>query len=247
MSAEPEQAGSPIDRTRPSRLVNTLDPRQDVHRERTHDPNQHRYGVAERLLPAGSAGLSVLELGGGIGELSRRMTARSVDVTFVDLSEHNVRRARSLGLKAHRLDLNEGLPPFAAGDFDGVVMLEVIEHIVAAEELLLEVNRVLKPEGFLILSTPNFVFFLNRLRVLIGRLSVDEGYHYRFFTRRTLRERLAHAGFQIEAEASTAPAMGVNFVRNRLLKKPRLHVSIPPPLVPLLAQTLIVRARKVGN
>jgi methionine biosynthesis protein MetW len=245
MSVESKRANG-TDRTRPSRLVNTTDPRQDVHRERTHDPNQHRYGVAERLVPADSDGLSVLELGGGIGELSRRMTARGLDVTFVDLSEHNVRTARSLGLKAHRLDLNDGLPPFAPGEFDGVVMLEVIEHIVAAEELLGEVNRVLKPGGFLILSTPNFAFFRNRLRILIGRLSVDEGYHYRFFTRRTLRDRLDTAGFEIEAEASTAPAMGVNLVRNRLLRRPRLHVAVPPPLVPLLAQTLIVRARKVG-
>ena len=66
----------------PGRFVNILHPRQDVHRERSHDQNLNRYRVAEALLPADPDGLSVLELGGGIGEFSRRMAARGIDVSF---------------------------------------------------------------------------------------------------------------------------------------------------------------------
>jgi 2-polyprenyl-3-methyl-5-hydroxy-6-metoxy-1,4-benzoquinol methylase len=227
-----------------TRLVNTFDPRQDVHRERSHDPNLNRYRVAEGLLPLRSSGLTVLELGGGIGEFSRRMGLRGIDVTFVDLSEHNVRKARALGLNAHHLDLNDGLPSFDDGEFDGVVMLEVIEHIVAAEALLADVNRVLKPGGFLILSTPNFAFFLNRLRILFGGLSMDEGYHYRFFTIKALADRLAEGGFIIERSAHTMPAFGLNLIRNRILGRPRVHVPVASIVASLLSQTLIVRARK---
>ena len=49
-------------------LVNLADPRQDVHKERLHNPNLSRYAVAERLLPRDGKGLAVLELGGGIAE-----------------------------------------------------------------------------------------------------------------------------------------------------------------------------------
>jgi methionine biosynthesis protein MetW len=232
---------------KPSPLVNTADPRQDVHRKRTHDPNLNRYAVAESLLPESPHGLNVLELGGGIGELSRRMSARGMDVTFVDLSEHNIRNAQAMGMEAHRLDLNLGLPTFAAGRFDGVVMLEIIEHVVAAEQLLDEVNRVLKPGGFLILSTPNFAFFLNRLRILRGGLSGDEGYHYRFFTVKSLARQLRNAGFSIERSADTMPAFVVNLIRSRIMGRSRIHVHVPGLVAPLLAHTLIVKARKAEN
>jgi len=225
-------------------FTNLSNARQDVHKQRRHDPSLHRYRVAEKLLPSNCSGLSILELGGGIAEFSRRMKEREIRVAFVDLSEHNIRKAQSLGVEAHQLDLNLGLVPFRDAQFDGVVMLEIIEHIVAAEFLLQEVNRVLKPRGFLILSTPNFAFFINRLQILFGKLSLDEGYHYRFFTVKTLKERLGKAGFAIEKTAHTMPAFGINFVKNRILGRPRFHVRVPDSLARLFAQTLVVRARK---
>ena len=226
------------------RTVNLADPRQDVHIERRHNPNLYRYTAAERLLPTQPSGLSVLELGGGIGEFSRRLRARNIDVTFADLSEHNVAKARSFGCAAHRVDLNEGLAVFPDASFDGIVMLEIIEHVVAAEFLLQECARVLKPNGFLILSTPNFAYLFNRLRILFGKLSSDEGYHYRFFTRSSLKRQLREAHFNIDRYASSVPAMGVNFIWNRMLHRDRKHVQVPRFLSSLFAQTLMVRARK---
>ncbi len=226
------------------RGVNLADERQDVHKERAHPPNLPRYDMAEQLLPDAMEGLRVLELGGGIGEFSRRMLTRSALVTFVDLSEANLAKARAMGMEALRLDLNLGLPGLEDGAFDGVVILEVIEHLVAVERMLDEIARVLKPGGFLILSTPNFAFFQNRLRILLGKLSMDEGYHYRFFTPSVLERRLETAGLPMERHAHTMPAYGYNLLANRLLGKPRRHIRVPRWLAPLFAHTLFVRARK---
>src|SRR5262249_17456118 len=130
------------------------------------------------------------------------------------------------------------------GTFDGVVMLEIIEHVVAAENLLREVARVVKPDGFVILSTPNFAYWLNRLRIVLGGLSNDEGYHYRFFTPSVLRTRLEHAGLTIDRTANTMPAVGYNFFANRLLGKPRRHIHVNDVMSPLFAHTLIVKCVK---
>ena len=62
-----------------------------------------------------------------------------IDVTFVDYSTNNVERARQYGFDAFKMDLNDGLSNFAEKQFDGVVMIEVIEHIVAAEFILKEI------------------------------------------------------------------------------------------------------------
>ena len=224
--------------------INLNDPRQDVHRERVVRPTLNRFRVAELLIPASARGTAVLEIGGGAAEFSQRLRELGHDVTFVDLSDSNVARARELGFTAHQLDLNLGLPPLMSGIFDGVVMLEIIEHVVASERLLQEVYRVLKPGGFLILSTPNFAIWSNRLRIRFGRLSNDEGYHYRFFTPSVLRSRLKAAGLEVERSAHTTPALGYNFLTRHLGKKQRKHVHVPTWLAALFAHTLFVRARK---
>ena len=224
--------------------VNLADPRQDIHKDRKSRQDLNRYRIAKKLLPAKPRGMKVLELGGGAGEFSRVMKALGIKVTIVDLSDHNIERAAKMGFETHKIDLNYGLPVFKDAQFDGVVILEVIEHVVAAEFLLEEANRVLKDGGFIILSTPNFAFFLNRLGILCGGLSHDEGYHYRFFTVKTLANRLTEAGFSVQRTAHSMPAIGINFIYSKILKRKRLHIQVPNVLSPLFAQTLIVQARK---
>jgi 2-polyprenyl-3-methyl-5-hydroxy-6-metoxy-1,4-benzoquinol methylase len=226
----------------PSPFVNTADPRQDVHRVREHDPNQARYRAAEGLLPERAVG-KVLELGGGTGAFSQRLRDRGYEVAFADLSESNLQRASAAGFEVHGLDLNFPLP-FEDATFEGVTMLEIIEHIVAAEQLLSEVARVLKPGGFVILSTPNFSFLLNRFRILRGRLSVDEGYHYRFFNPRVLRSRFTDAGLVVEESSHLVPAFGFNIFWNKVLKHPRVHVHVPTRAASWMAHTLVVKAIK---
>jgi len=228
-----------------SSLVNLDDPRQDVLRNRPERSQLNRFRVAEAMIRALPSSMSVLEVGGGAAEFSRIIRNLGHSVTFVDLSSLNVDRARSLGFEAHTLDLNSGLPIFTDAKFDLIVMLEIIEHVVAAEALLRECRRVLRPGGSLLLSTPNFAYWANRARILLGNLSQDEGYHFRFFTPSILARRLRDAGFAPIACHHTAPAVGWNFVVNRLLGRPRLHIHVPRALAPLFAHTLIVRAEAV--
>ena len=63
--------------------VNLRDERQDVHKERHHNPKLFRYDVAEKLLPSNCDGLTLLEIGGGTGELSVRMRDKGINVVKV--------------------------------------------------------------------------------------------------------------------------------------------------------------------
>ena len=64
------------------------------------------------------------------------------------------------------LDLNERLP-FPADAFDLVYAIEVFEHLHRPYDVLRECHRILKPGGFLVVSTPNILHLQSRLRFLL--------------------------------------------------------------------------------
>lgn len=52
--------------------------------------------------------------------------------------------------------------PLSSRIADLVLLLDVIEHVRADSELLLEAKRILKPDGLLLMSTPNTCSFVHR-------------------------------------------------------------------------------------
>jgi 2-polyprenyl-3-methyl-5-hydroxy-6-metoxy-1,4-benzoquinol methylase len=73
------------------------------------------------------------------------------------------------------IDLTRQLP-YQGGQFDVVILSEVIEHLNSSFQIIREIERVLKTGGFLILSTPNihrihsrWHFFLTGTHKLIQR------------------------------------------------------------------------------
>ncbi|NIP95903.1 MAG: methyltransferase domain-containing protein, partial [Akkermansiaceae bacterium] len=58
--------------------------------------------------------------------------------------------------------------PFASGALAGATLIEVIEHIIQAESLAAELHRVIRPGGWLVLTTPNVVHWTYRFRALTG-------------------------------------------------------------------------------
>jgi cyclopropane fatty-acyl-phospholipid synthase-like methyltransferase len=60
----------------------------------------------------------------------------------------------------------DGALPWAEGTFDAVFSTEGIEHLENHYSFLREVNRILKPGGILVLTTPNITALRSRVRFL---------------------------------------------------------------------------------
>ncbi len=58
---------------------------------------------------------------------------------------------------------------FPAESFDGILFLETIEHVENPAEFLKEFHRILRPNGILIISTPNATALKNMLYALSYR------------------------------------------------------------------------------
>jgi dolichol-phosphate mannosyltransferase len=91
--------------------------------------------------------------------------------------------------------------PFSTAAFDIVICSEVIEHVPDSPEMLVELTRVLRPGGRLILGTPDYGRRLWWLlewiygKVLPGAYAHE---HITHFTQATLRRRLLESGYAIQ-------------------------------------------------
>ncbi|NBB93012.1 MAG: methyltransferase domain-containing protein [Gammaproteobacteria bacterium] len=113
----------------------------------------HRYAWAAELV----GGRDVLDAACGEGYGSNLLAVRASSVTGLDLSEVAVAHARERysreNLSFDRGDVTD--LPYEADRFDVVVSFETLEHLEAHETLLAEFRRVLRPGGFLVLSSPD--------------------------------------------------------------------------------------------
>ncbi len=105
----------------------------------------------------------VLDVGCGEGVLVEEFRQKGWDIEGLDLNyeSESVRRG----------DVRE--IPYPDASFDTVLFLDTLEHLAFEDQpkALSEINRVLKPSGYLVLSVPNLAHLNSRIRFLLkGRL-----------------------------------------------------------------------------
>jgi SAM-dependent methyltransferase len=139
----------------------------------------HRYLFAAPMV----AGREVLDIACGEGYGSALLARRASRVTGADIAPAAIAHARSRYAGRPNLEFCEAdcaALPFADASFDVVVSFETIEHIAAQESFLDEIARVLRPDGFVVLSCPNKVEYSDK-----------RGHVNAFHVRELYREELA--------------------------------------------------------
>ena len=146
--------------------------------------------------------------------MKRPLRERSVRTTGVDIGPPE-RVSRELD-GYHRHDLEEPLELPEGRVFDFVVIADVIEHVRNRQQLLRSARRHLKPEGRLLISTPNIAIWFYRLSLLVGRFEygprgvLDET-HVHLFTQSTFRREVERSGFRIRSQRVTSLPFEVIF------------------------------------
>ena len=78
--------------------------------------------------------------------------------------------ARAHGVTVHPGKLGLKPLPLADASYDAIVFSEVLEHLRISPSLVFrELRRVLAPDGYLLLTTPNVARLTNVLKLLAGR------------------------------------------------------------------------------
>jgi len=84
-----------------------------------------------------------------------------IDALAIDYDEENLKIAQFLrpDLADHLRQASVYALPFDDSSFDCITFQEVIEHLEGAAQAVKELNRVLRPDGTLLLSTPNAYYW----------------------------------------------------------------------------------------
>src|SRR5207248_7575568 len=149
-------------------------------------------------------GAKILDAGCGPGEVAAAMIHSGYDVWGVDIAEPMIVHARQrCDSEQFRVGDIEDIP-FNDSTFDAVVCLGVIEYLDTELGALKEIDRVLKPGGCAVISTPNAICPLEvidravfAMTGAMQKLPVSYNTCHRYYRRDWLR-LLRSIGFQVE-------------------------------------------------
>lgn len=187
------------------------------------------------------SGKDVLDLGCGSGEIDRVLIQNGNTVNGLDISETCVRKAKEVGVAAVLCDVENEDIPFK-NKFDVALTAEIIEHIMDTNAFLKKTASALKPEGELVLTTPNLAALGRRLLLLANKnphmeVSLEQvsAGHVRYFIKDTLEQLLLQNGFKIVNFTSDV----VNFNASGSLRSVWLA-----KMFPTLGRSLIIKCVK---
>jgi len=138
----------------------------------------------------------ILDLGCGSCGLTLSLLKNGYKVTSVDNSEEMLEMGREIlqknGLSASRVYKSD-IASFTdknKNKFDCLICLDVIEHIKDDHDALLQIHRLIKKGGLLVLSVPAH-------QNLYGPKDVELG-HYRRYSKKDLNNKLRNSGFNVK-------------------------------------------------
>lgn len=190
----------------------------------------------------------LLSIACSTGVIEEKIKNRLGMIIFgIDAATKSLKIATQRGIITKKADVSKILP-FSDNYFDFVFAGEIIEHLFDPLFLLKEIYRVLKPNGYLILTTPNLARMDDRLRFLLGKaprqIAPLHPYlylHIRPFTFDLLKKTLSLCGFANITLRTNV--IGFNLF-GRVIK---INSSLLTRLCFNLGDTLIVRAQKKKN
>lgn len=137
----------------------------------------HRYAIAFDYI----IDKEVVDIACGEGYGSFLMSKYAKNVTGIDIDEDTIINANSK-YKNNNLSYLQGDVseiPLQSSTIDAVISFETIEHTTKHDEIMQEIKRVLKPDGLLIMSSPDKSNYSEK-RGFINKYHVKELYSEEF-------------------------------------------------------------------
>ena len=138
---------------------------------------------------------NILEVGASPPVLTCALKKSGYKITGVDIApERFASTLKDFDIKVHKCDFEKSELPFDDETFDCIVFNEIFEHLrINPIFSCVELNRVMKPDGILLLSTPNPHSALGMFRfLLLGQTLAIGGSVFSEFSKLTEIGHMGH-------------------------------------------------------
>lgn len=152
---------------------------------------QRKFKEITSLLGAAN-NLRCLDIGSDNGVISYLLRERGGIWKSADLDASTVRSIREL-VQSDVYQIDGLQTPFKNEEFDGVVIIDFLEHIPTDREFMDELFRIMKPGAELIINVPHIKnSLLRRFRLAIGQTDEKHGHIRPGYTVETIKELLGN-------------------------------------------------------
>ena len=156
-----------------------------------------------RIFDQVSQGSKVLEIGCGSGKLSNLLRIwKHCKVYCIDKDPICSSFAKGKCIEVLNIDIENSELPYKDGYFDYIILVNVLEHMIYPDKVLIDLKRYLSENGSLIYSVPNIVNWHSRMTILSGKFEYTDGTvfdrnHLRFFNFISAKNLAIDAGYRI--------------------------------------------------
>jgi SAM-dependent methyltransferase len=199
-----------------------------------------------RVIDLGCVGNSVAEMHDP-SWLHGRLAAVATEIVGLDIDQVGVKAMRGAGYDVIEADISGDISVISArGQFDVVIAGELIEHLDAPTDLFRFSARILRPEGILVITTPN-PYSPVRGRRGAHRETWESADHVAYFPPTGIAELAERAGMNL----TMATTVRLPHSRQRLMRPVRRLLRRDQELLPQdelsLLDALIYRLRGSGG
>ncbi|MCB0736720.1 MAG: class I SAM-dependent methyltransferase [Bacteroidetes bacterium] len=131
---------------------------------------------------------SLLDIGGGNGSLTKQLINNGINCTLLEPGEVGIANAKAAGIE-NLICSSLKEAKFKENAWESVGLFDVLEHVKDDDDFAAELHRILKPDGFLILTVPAYQSLFSAFDEEVG--------HFRRYTLNTLCTKLKSVGFEI--------------------------------------------------
>jgi len=164
----------------------------------TYEFKPFRYSSHEKIINLVPKGSKVLDIGCASGYLASQLNKKDCIVYGIDNDKEYLAQAKKHCVRVQLLDISKEK---VDGEFDVIILGDIIEHTQNPEEILKKLKNNLNKGGTIIVSVPNILNIYARLRILLGTYPQDDKgvfdrTHLRPFTIKILNEMIKEQGFK---------------------------------------------------